>query len=187
MIKHCQGLQQQIVTTNKVVMERMDEISCNLVGLLDLSNAIMQLHAEWGMRRMARSVYEELYSVMQVIATDDRLYEALLHESRERGDASDAEEVSTRMSFMQGFKDAKGMLSLDEPTKVYASKPTMRNLFQLMHARMSVARGQGYKSYAHMSMQRHCMFKEPEKAIGFIMDTLRKVKFEDRCWKKEEG
>ena len=70
MIKHCQGLQQQIVTTNKVVMERMDEISCNLVGLLDLSNAVMQLHAEWGMRRMARCVYEELYRVMQVIATD---------------------------------------------------------------------------------------------------------------------
>ena len=47
-----------------------------------------------------------------------------------------------------------------------------------MHARMNVASEQGYKSYAHMSMQRHCMFKEPEKAIGFIMDTLRKVKFE---------
>ena len=43
-IKHCTGLQEEIASSKTLVLQRMDEISCNLVGLLDLSNALMELH-----------------------------------------------------------------------------------------------------------------------------------------------
>lgn len=182
-VKHCTELQEEIASSKQLVLERMDAISCNLVGLLDLSNALIELHDERGMRQKAGSIYKKLYRVMQNIATDYRLYQALSQEVGGKTKKGTAEEMAVGMSFMQGFKNARESLTLDGPTKRYANRPTVHNLHQLMLARMRRAKEMGSKSYAHMIMQRHCVFREPEGAIAFITNVLGRTKLDNNISK----
>ena len=68
------------------------------------------------------------------------------------------------------------LLSLDEPTKRYTNRPTTSNLLHLMLARMNGAKEGECKSYAHMIMQRHCIFKEPEEGNRIHRECFKKDK-----------